>query len=233
MEQGPLALVGSGEYLPSMAVIEAELLRDRPPRYVQVPTAAAGEGRQRLAYWVDLGRAQAERLGVQAVPLVVTDRDQANDPDIAAQVAGAGLIYLSGGSPGRLVQTLRDTALWQAIVAAWQQGAALAGCSAGAMVMAAWVPDLRHPVRGGQPGLGVTPKLQVLPHFDKMFGRLPELMTRPVLRPRPGVTLVGVDEQTALVGGPQVFTVQGHQSVWILGGRDRRQLKAGDVLDVG
>ena len=37
---GPLALVGSGEYLPQMAALEAALLVGRPPRYVQLATAA-------------------------------------------------------------------------------------------------------------------------------------------------------------------------------------------------
>ena len=96
MEPGPLALVGSGEYLPRMLPIEQELIAGRPPRYVQIPTAASAEGPDRMAYWVELGRKQAERMGVEAVPLVVADRRQADDPQIAGQVAGAGLIYLSG-----------------------------------------------------------------------------------------------------------------------------------------
>ena len=44
MSPGPLALVGSGEYLPVMADVERMLLAGRPPRYVQIPTAAAPEG---------------------------------------------------------------------------------------------------------------------------------------------------------------------------------------------
>jgi hypothetical protein len=51
---GPLALVGSGEYLPVMAGVEGALIEGRPRRYVQIPTAAAPEGRQRLRYWLDL-----------------------------------------------------------------------------------------------------------------------------------------------------------------------------------
>lgn len=233
MGQGPLALVGSGEYLPSMLEIERTLLDGRPPRYVQIPTAASHEGADRLAYWVDLGRAQADRLGVEAVPLVVTDREQADDPDIAAQVAGAGLIYLSGGNPGLLADTLRDTALWRAIVEAWRQGSALAGCSAGAMVMADWVPELRRPRGDGHPGLGLLPNLQVIPHFDKMLGWIPDLLTRPFLPKRPGVTLVGVDEETALVGGPDEFTVRGRRSAWVLGDGRRSQLTPGETLRVG
>ena len=227
-----MALVGSGEYLPSMLDVERALVDGQPPRYVQIPTAAAREGAARLAYWVELGRVQAERLGVEPVPLVVTDRAQANDPAIAEQVAGAGLIYLSGGSPRLLADTLRDTALWRAIVDAWEAGAALAGCSAGAMAMADHVPDLRHPTRGGRPGLGLLPKLQVIPHFDRMLGWMPDLLTRPVMRPPDGVMLVGVDEETALVGGPDEFTVAGRQSVWVLGDGKRRRLAVGDTLTV-
>ena len=41
---GPLALVGSGEYLEVMADVEGALIEGRPRRYVQIPTAAAPEG---------------------------------------------------------------------------------------------------------------------------------------------------------------------------------------------
>jgi cyanophycinase len=231
MSQGPLALVGSGEYLPAMLEIERALIDGRPKRYVQIPTAASAEGEARLRYWVDLGREQADRLGVEAVPLVVADRDQANDPEIAAQVRGAGLIYLSGGSPALLADVLRGTALLAAIVDEWHRGAALAGCSAGAMAMATRVPDLR---RGKhiRDGFALTPNLQVLPHFDKMLGWIPDILTRPFLRPEAGVTLVGIDEETALVGGPTEYEVQGRQGVHVLGDGKRRSYYAGDRLSV-
>ena len=44
--------------------------------------------------------AHYSRLGVEAVPLQVLDRAGADDPALAGQVAGAGLVYLSGGNPG-------------------------------------------------------------------------------------------------------------------------------------
>ena len=47
---GPLALVGSGEYLEVMAGVEGALIAGRPRRYVQIPTAAAPEGPDRLRY---------------------------------------------------------------------------------------------------------------------------------------------------------------------------------------
>ena len=229
---GPLALVGSGEYTAMMLEVERGLLDGRPPRYVQIPTAASAEGDRRLAYWVELGRAQAARLGVEAVPLVVTNRDEAEDPAIVDQVAGAGLIYLSGGSPGLLARTLRDTALWRAIADEWRGGCALAGCSAGAMAFADHVPDLRHPVRGGERGLELLPHIRVLPHFDRMAGRLPGVLTKPFFRSPDGVHVVGIDEDTALVGGPETFSVQGRQSVWLLGDGRRREFPPGSTIEL-
>ena len=153
---GPVALVGSGEYLPIMAPVEAVLLHGRPPRYVQIPTAASLEGEGSLNRWVTLGVQQAERLGVEAVPVVVRDRADADDPALAALVEGAGLVYLSGGSPQHCAATLRGTRVWGAVVAAWRDGASLAGCSAGAMSLTSWVPDLRHPTRPADPCLLYT-----------------------------------------------------------------------------
>lgn len=213
-----------------MLEVERSLLAGRPPVYVQLPTAAAPEGPTSLNRWVALGEAQAARLGVRAVPLVVRDRAEADDEAFAAAIAGAGLIYLSGGSPSYLADTLRDTAVWRAIVAEWQAGAALAGCSAGAMAMTDWVPDLRHPGRPAKPGLGIVPQLRVIPHFDRFLGRMPDLLTRPFLHSPPGVTLVGIDEDTALVGGPEKFTVAGRQSVWILAEGPRRELRPGTEI---
>ncbi len=227
---GPLALVGSGEYLPQMADLEAGLLEGRPPRYVQLATAAVPDGPSVVEYWHDLGTAQAKRLGVVPVILAVNDRSDADDEVFAAQVAGAGLIYLSGGNPGYLADTLRGTAVWRAIVDAWRAGAALAGCSAGAMAMTSWVPSLRHPQKGGTDGLALLPHMRVIPHFDAFAARMPDLVTRFLLPHDPLVTVVGIDEDTALVGGPVDWTVQGQRSVWLLTRNGREELPAGTRL---
>jgi cyanophycinase-like exopeptidase len=227
---GPLALVGSGEYLPQMADIEAGLLAGRPPRYVQLATAAVPDGPSVVDRWHRLGATQAERLGVEPVVLPVNDRADADDPALAAQVAGAGLVYLSGGHPAYLADTLRDTAVWAAIVATWRGGAALAGCSAGAMALASRVPSLRNPRRGTTVGLGLVPHLRVIPHFDTLAARVPDLVSRFLLPYDPAITVIGVDEETAIVGGPTEWTVQGRQSAWRVTGDGRDRLPAGTTV---
>jgi len=225
---GPVALVGSGEYLESMTDLEGRLLAGRPPRYVQIPTAAAPEGEHVLARWMHLGAVQAERLGVEQVAVVARDRHDADDPDLAEQVEGAGLIYFSGGNPGYLTASLRDTALWRAVVAAWEGGAALAGCSAGAMALTSWAPSSRNWARAVEPGLGLFAHWRVIPHFDRFGAWMPSPLLRRVSQTPSGVTTIGIDEETAVVtgldGAPGEWRVVGRRSVWIIdpkGKRDR------------
>jgi cyanophycinase-like exopeptidase len=230
---GPLALVGSGEYLPVMADVEAMLLAGRAPRYVQIPTAAAPEGEQSLRRWLDLGAAQADRLGVEQIPVVARDHAEADSPELAALVAGAGLIYLSGGNPAYLAKTLRGTRLFDAVVGAWQAGAALAGCSAGAIALTGWVPSLRALDRDPDPGLGILPQLRVLPHFDKMLGWVPDLLTSAVMHPPAGTTVIGIDEETAIVdmtGAGRSWQVHGRQQAWVLADGTRRGFPAGSTV---
>ena len=161
-----------------MRDVEAHLLAGRPARYVQLATAAHPDGPDRVAYWHDLGRRQAERLGVEQIVVPVGTREEAMDPANADLVRGAGLIYLSGGDPHYLANTLRDTPLAAAIVAEWRAGASLAGCSAGAMAMTSWIPSLRHPRQGATEGLGWLPHLRVIPHFDYFERFVPDAVTR-------------------------------------------------------
>ena len=227
---GPLALVGSGEYLAHMAPIEESLIDGRPPRYVQLATAAVPDGPDVVARWHRLGREQAERLAVEAVVLDVGSRLDASDPAVVAQVAGAGLIYLSGGHPAFLADTLRDTPLWKAIVDEWRAGAALAGCSAGAMAMTSWVPSLRHPRDGGTEGLGLLTHVRVIPHFDAFASRMPDMLTKFLLPHDDDIMVLGVDEDTALVGGPVEWRVKGRSSVWHLTDHGRIEFPSGSTV---
>lgn len=224
---GPLALVGSGEYLPQMAEFEKSLLRGRPARYVQLATAAVNDGAAVVDRWHRLGEAQAQRLGVEAVIVPVATRADADDERFAAMIEGAGLIYLSGGDPGYLADTLRDTLVWRAIVKTWQGGAALAGCSAGAMALGSWIPSIRHPRRGVNPGLRLLEHVGVIPHFDAFGKRLPDFFSRFVLPDEEEIQVLGIDEETALVGGPTEWRVAGHRSVWRLRATGREEFAVG------
>ena len=56
-QEGTLALVGAGEYLPGMKDLDRYLLGRAPakPLVVCLPTAAGRESSKRIAYWSGLG----------------------------------------------------------------------------------------------------------------------------------------------------------------------------------
>src|SRR5207302_7477058 len=186
-------------------------LEGRPRRVVFLPTAAAPEGEAVLAKWVGMGLDHYARLGVEATPLMVRTRDDAASAALAAEIAGAGLIYLSGGDPAYLAATLTGSAVGEAIRDAWTAGTAVAGCSAGAVALMSQVPDVRAPGRPFVPGLGLIPLIMVLPHFDQLEHWVPGV-TEWALHALPdGMSLLGVEEDTALVGGPMEWRVMGRQ----------------------
>jgi cyanophycinase-like exopeptidase len=164
--------------------VERLLLAGRRPAFVQLATGRCAEGPASLGPLARARSGVGERLGVQQVVVPVVDRISADDEALAGLVEGAGLVYLSGGNPPFLATTLRGTAVWRAIEAAWRGGAALAGCSAGAMALSSHVPDLRHPTRSAEQGLGVVPHLRVLPHFDRFAGRVPDLLLTRIVETR-------------------------------------------------
>jgi cyanophycinase len=83
------------------------------------------------------------------------------------------------------------------------------------------------------PGLGVVPALRVLPHFDKMLGWVPDLLTRAVADSPAGTTVLGIDEDTAIVdltGDGHTWQVHGRQQAWVLSPDAREGYPAGSTL---
>src|SRR5947209_3866746 len=140
---GTIALVGAGEYLPPIIAVDKILLEQTPgtPRVVVLPTAAAPDGDGVPQRWADMGVTHFTKLGAAVEPVMLLNRADANKSKIVAQIAAANFIYLSGGKPRYLLETLQGTAAWQAMLNVLSAGGVLAGCSAGAMVLGAKLFD--------------------------------------------------------------------------------------------
>jgi cyanophycinase len=231
----PVALVGSGEFLPVMRDVDAGLLAGRPPRVAVLPTAAGLEGDERVDWWLDLAAQHYGALGMEMVAVRVLDASDADDPDLAALIDGVGLVYLSGGDPHHLAATLEGSLAWKAIRTAWLGGAALAGCSAGAMALTAGAPPElgpggrhRPPDHGTVDGLRLVGHLAVIPHFDLLQQRRSDIVEWFAGWKPTETTLVGVEEDTALVSTATGWRVHGRQAVWVFGPGTPERFVAGD-----
>ena len=234
---GSLALVGSGEYLPAMASFEKSLLDDgikngKRPIYIQIPTAAGKETLDRLAYWKQLGKEQADRLGVDSIFLPIFTREDAHNLEYATLIHNSALMYMSGGDPHYLAETLLDTPLWDAIKENWSTGASLAGCSAGAMVLSSHILNFRLLKKTPAQGLSLLPEIRVIPHFNKFFKWIPESAAKVLLHVPDNSILIGVDELTAIVkrSGDAHWVVVGEAMVHVLKGLPDQQLVDGDEI---
>jgi cyanophycinase len=234
---GSLALVGSGEYLPAMAEFEKSLVQDgvkngKEARYLQIPTAASRESADRLSYWKELGLRQAQDIGVQETYLPIYTREDAFNQKYVDQVANSALMYMSGGDPHHLAEVLIDTPLWSAIIENWKTGASLAGCSAGAMVLSAHIPNFRLLKKTPTVGLNLLPEVRVIPHFNKFFKWIPESAAKVLLHVPDNSILIGVDELTAIVkrSGENDWLVVGQAKVHVLKGMPDQQLHDGERI---
>ena len=212
-----IALVGSGEYLDVCRPVDEHLLSlldtgERAPRVACLPTAAAKDGERVWRAWQDRGVAHFTRLGAEAVAVDVIDRRTADDDVMVRGIAGADLVYLSGGKPALLHQLLEGTAAWAAILGVLDRGGVLAGCSAGAMVQGSHIAGLRG--GAGSTGFGLLANTIVLPHFNEYPSLAGDVVNRLVGRAR---NIVGIDGATALVRHQDQFRAVGRGSVSVWG----------------
>jgi cyanophycinase len=168
-----------------------------------IPTAAAPDKNHKRAG--NNGVRWFQSLGASNVFAVdVIDSASANDLSLAASIRTSRLIYLLGGFPRHLGETLANSLCWQAALDVYQKGAVIAGSSAGAMVMCEHYYD---PSEGKLlRGLDLIPNACVLPHHNN-FGKG---WAKQLERLLPNSVLIGIDEQTGMLNDvDNVWRVQG------------------------
>jgi cyanophycinase len=209
-ERGLLALVGGGEFQEG-CTFDAELLaRSGGEDVLVLPTAAAYEHPEHLV--MKAGEWFAS-LGARVEGLMVLARPDAEDPGAADVMRKARFVYLAGSSPLHIRSVLKSSKVWDALLAAWEDGAVVAGSSGAAMALTDPMVDARG---GGLTiGLGLLTGVAVVPHFgDTREDGHGEKMHRAVLLAPAGTPVVGVPERTALLREPDgTWRVAGAQPV--------------------
>jgi cyanophycinase len=227
---GIVALAGSGEFTPSLAPLDRYLLRDGG-RVVALTQASAPDGAEAQLAWAERAQRHFAELGIDVATPIVRSLGAAADPEIPALIEDASLVWLSGGDPLFLRDSL--VPLRGALTSVLRRGAAIAGSSAGAMALGSCTLPRLECGPEWQPGLGLLPDACIVPHL----GAQPAPRLAAMLASAPDdLTVVGIDEDTALLLGGDAAEAWGRGSVtFYRGGEAVGTMRAppalADVLD--
>jgi cyanophycinase len=233
------ALLGSGEFDPWSASVDRWLVgRPAAPDgpVLIFPTASAAEGDDVFEMWAGKGLAHYRQLGIDAEVVPLKSRDDARDPAVVASIGGAAAVYFSGGNPAYLAATLQATPAWDAIVAALDTGTAYAGCSAGVACLGDIAPDSSRQELDQElfrTGLRLFPRTWFGPHWDALDGFAPGLTDFIVSEIPTGVRLVGIDENTAMVGDGHTWETAGVGAVHVMLGDRWTHHEPGEAFELG
>jgi cyanophycinase len=190
------------------------------PRVVILPTAAAHYNPSKAA---SNGVRYFSDLGADASSMMVLGKEEAGDEALLAPVDTADVIYLSGGDPSHLLETLRGSILANRLQRALERGAVLAGSSAGAMVLGSWMR-----FREWTPALGILAGLAVLPHHE---GSEPDAVARELEGNAPAdTTVIGIDSETCCLGSADGWQALGPGAVTVYTQGRWRRYRSGESV---
>ena len=196
-------------------------LGDAHAKIVYIPTAASSLRSQNLTIWnpgTEENREKflsdlQERFKLDQITILHTrDRRVANSEAFLQPIREAKGVWISGGNPGRFMETFRGTKLEKELRALLARGGVVAGESAGAIVQGSYTirgnPD--KPVlmvNGSEQGLGLLKDVAINPHLTANK-REAELVT--IVDRYPQLLGIGIDDDTGLIvraGIGEVFGV--------------------------
>ncbi len=212
--KGHLVVIGGGTIPDDVRARVLGLSGGSKASVVVLPQASElpETGPETVEIWKKAGAARAVSL------------DTANPAAAIAAIKEATLIWFPGGDQTRLMKALTNTGIPEAILARYQQGATVAGTSAGAAVMSKTMitgdaMDLQAITAAKtdtKPGLGLWPQVIVDQHFLKRQ-RHNRLLS--AVLDHPDLVGVGIDESTAAVVSGTEFEAIGKSNIVVIDAR--------------
>lgn len=168
-------------------------------------------------------------LGINSNKIKAFNFNRISQPKVQIDsLKKASLIYITGGDQNLFMKSVLNTPVYKAIHTAYQNGATIAGTSAGAAVMSTKMisgNELKHPTYTGEfhsieaknfelaTGLGLLPNAIIDQHFIYRM-RMNRLLS--VAMENPDYLGIGIDESTAMVVQGDDARVTGDSQVVII-----------------
>ncbi len=231
--RGHLVICGGGKLGVGVRTRFLDLAGGSEAKLIVIPTASRhAEDDDAETYYTE----NWNKLGATDVSLVhVRERDRGELEAAAQKIGKATGVWISGGDQRRLTAAYGDTAVLTALHELLDRGGVVGGTSAGAACMSGvMIEGGREEAEIGE-GFDLYPGIVVDQHFRqrKRFGRL-----RGVIRDRPHLVGIGIDEGTALEVHGRRGTVLGRDMVTVYlaagGGREesRTELRSSNTVDL-
>ena len=225
---GYILLEGGAEFGGMMEIPDRKALAlagGNDARISIIPAAAAPDenheraGANGVRWFQGLGA-----TNVSVLPLI--DRSSADDTAVVLALRQSKMIYLLGGFTHHLGQSLAGSDSRMAMIEALENGAVIAGSSAGAMVLCEFYYNPRADEVVA--GMNLVSGACVLPHhntFGKNWApRLKQLI--------PDICLIGIDEETGMLddGPSNSWRVYGKGEITLYRGEKANSFKSKDSV---
>ena len=235
--KGKLYIIGGGKRPVEMVQQMIELSGAKNGAYVAVLPMSSYEP-DTAAYWA---MKQFKDLGMYNIASFNFEKGQPVEQSAIDSIINAGMIYISGGDQNRFMDIVSGTPIFNAIHTAYQNGAVIAGTSAGAAVQSKKMitgNQLLQPEMVGyktiQPnnievaeGLGLIETAIIDQHFI-WRERLNRLIT--VCIENPKQLAIGIDESTAILIKGNTAKVYGLSQVLVLNALNAKTSTADSLL---
>lgn len=213
--RGSLMIVGGGSVGPDIWARFIELAGGESANIVVIPTANEDVN---LSNGTSAEKELLQHLGVKTVTVLHTrDRKQADDPNFVAPLHKATGIWFTGGRHWRLADSYLNTLAHREFKALLARGGVIAGTSAGATIQGSFM--VRGDTKGNTlmigdhtEGLGFIQNVTIDQH---LLVRNRQFDLVEVIRQKPELLGIGIDESTAIVVQKDTFEVLGNSFVAI------------------
>ena len=210
--EGSLVLVGGGMADPTIVERFLELAGGVDVPIVVIPTAGGADTYdQQWAGLDSFARAGATRLTV----LHTTERDRSNTDAFVRPLRDARGVWFSGGRQWRLADAYLDTKVHDAVRAVLERGGVVGGSSAGATILGEYLArgdTQTNTVMMGDHEAGMA-LLRGVAVDQHLLVRNRQFDLVEVIRARPDLLGLGLDEDTAIVVQGDRFEVIGQSYV--------------------
>ena len=222
LPKGSLFIIGGGSRSPELLQKLIKTANLSPKDYMIVLPMSSGDP----AASFDAIKEELSAQAANSIGYLNFTQESANNKQLLDSLAGAKLIFITGGDQSRFMKVVINTPIFKAIHQAYNNGGTVAGTSAGAAVMSKYMitgsqlvgdttyretfNKLMDKNIAFEQGLGLLTSVIIDQHFIKR-SRFNRLLS--ALAAHPTFDCIGIDEGTAIIVKGKKIEVAGDSQV--------------------